>query len=437
MEKDSFADALGSRHRATDPDGSAVEVFRLCPEASAAATTEAALTARANRLAAFVHPGFASIRRVERVPGAANEIRIVTAAVPGIRLSELLRRGAERGVRPSAGAVRNLARQVLHAMADFHRAFPDLAHGTLGPERIVIDPEGRAVIVEHLLAPALEPLRMGRTALWNAFRIPVPSAAGAVRFDQVSDVVQLGMLTLALTLGRPIGGEEYPHETERMLAEAATPAGGAHPIGTPAMRAWLVRSFQVQLRTSFRNSVEAAVAFEEVFDDEPRVKSRPSAVLAYIEAVEPGSTRTAPAPTGGPGPARTPGGTASGRGTSVSVPAGQGASWRPSPAKFEGPAASQESTPSQAQSGKGRSAWSSIRRRVGIAAGSLGLVAILGVVYFGPRAHAHWPIRHDGHRVLATETHPAAVPAAARHAKPLKSPASAGQAALPPSRHPL
>ena len=93
MEKDWFADALGQRHRATDPDGSAVEVFRLNPEVSAAATTEAAIADRAARLSAFVHPGFASIRRVERVPQATNQLTIISAAVPGLRLSDLLRRG--------------------------------------------------------------------------------------------------------------------------------------------------------------------------------------------------------------------------------------------------------------------------------------------------------------------------------------------------------
>ena len=56
----------------------------------AAATTEAEIRARADRLAAFVHPGFASIRRVERSPAAASPIVVVSAAVPGIRLSELL-----------------------------------------------------------------------------------------------------------------------------------------------------------------------------------------------------------------------------------------------------------------------------------------------------------------------------------------------------------
>ncbi len=432
MEKDWFADALGQRHRATDPDGLAVDVFRLNPELSAAATAESAVTARADRLSAFGHPGFASIRRVERVPNATNQLTIVSAAIPGIRLSELLRRGHERGVKPSPGCIRNLTRQIVQAMADFHRGFPDLAHGTLGPERVIVSPDGRAVIVEHLLAPVLGPLRMGRAALWTAFQIPVPSGAGTARFDQVTDVVQLGMLTLALVLGRPIGREEYPHEVERMLADAATPAGGPHPLESPAMRSWLLRCFQALPRGAFRTAAEAALAFEEVVDDEPRVKSRPSAVLAYLEAVEPGSTGT---PAGGPSPSRnTSGGSAGSRVSAVRPSIGAPQPLKAAPGAAEGQAAAcaNDGRPTPIRSG-----WAAIRRRVGIAAGSLGLLAVLAVLYVGIRSYAHSPVSHVGHRALTTESRPTAPGARSDRTWPRRSPASASRPLLPGSRHPL
>ncbi len=423
MERDWFADALGRRYRATDPDGSAVEVFRLGSELSAAATSEAAITARASRLSAFVHPGFASIRRVERIQGATDQLVIVSAAAPGIRLSELLRQGTERGVAPSPGAVRSLARQIAGAMADFHRAFPDLAHGTLGPERVVVGPDGRAVIVEHVLAPVLEPLRMGRAALWTAFQIPVPSGAGAARFDQVTDVVQLGMLTLPLVLGRSIGRDEYPHEVERLLADTSAPVDPRRPAMSPAMRAWLLRCFQVQLRTAFRTAVEAAAAFEEVVDEEPRHRSLPKAVVAFLEAVEPGSTRPVEGSSGGPGPARTPGGSAGGHVLAV----------RPSaPSTVNGPQAAGRQSPAASRSG-----WAALRRRVSIAAGSLGLLAVLGVLYLGIHSHVDRPVVHVGHHVLTTEPHPGGSGSRSGHAWPPKPPASSVPTMLPAPRHPL
>ncbi len=289
--KDSFADALGSRFWATDPDGSAVEFFRLSLPFSSGTAAEARRVARARRLSTFSPPGFAPIRRIERVPGAADQLAIVSTAVPGVRLSDLLRRGAEKGITPSPGVVRNLGRQIVRAMADFHRAFPDLAHGALGPERVVVGPDGRAVIVEYVLAPALELLGMNRVAFWRTFRIAVPPSAGAVRFDQVTDVVQLGMVMLALVLGRPIGRDEYPCEIEPPLSDGSSPSVELLSVGSPAMRAWLLRAGQPQIRSAFRTAVEAAAAFEEVVADEPRHKSLPSAVVAYLQSLEPDASR--------------------------------------------------------------------------------------------------------------------------------------------------
>lgn len=441
MEKDWFADALGRRHRATDPDGSAVEIFRLCPELAAAAVAEAALNARANRLSAFVHPGFAAIRRVERVPGTTDQFRIISTAVPGTRLSELLRRGHQRGVAPSPGAVRNLARQIAHAIADLHRAFPDLAHGTIAPERVVVCPDGRAVIVEHLLAPVLEPLRMGRAAVWTAFQLPVPFGAGAARFDQVTDVVQLGMLTLALVLGRPIEREEYPHEVERLLADTSAPDDSRRPAMTPAMRAWLQRCFQAQLRSAFRTAVEAAAAFEEVVDDEPRHRSLPKAVVAYLEAVEPGSTRSAAGSASGSGSPGSPGGSAGGRAPSVQPIATSPGSLRTAPAAAVGrPPVSGSSPVAGSQPlAVSRGAWAAIRRRVGIAAGSLGLLAVLGVLYLGVHSHASWPVKHVARHALAAGQHPAVPGARTGHAWPPKPPSTSTStlAVLPTVRHPL
>jgi hypothetical protein len=432
VEKDLFADALGRRHRATDPDGSAVEVFRLCPELSAAATTESALTPRAARLSAFVHPGFATIRRVERVPGTTDQFRIISTAVPGIRLSDLLRLGKERGVAPEPGAVRNLARQIAHAMADFHRAFPDLAHGALAPERVIVCPDGRAVIVEHLLAPVLDPLRMGRAAVWTAFQIPVPFGAGAARFDQVTDVVQLGMLTLALVLGRPIEREEYPHEVERLLGDTSAPADSRRPAMSPAMRAWLQRCFQIQLRSAFRTAVEAAAAFEEVVDDEPRHRSLVKAVVAYLEAVEPGSTRSAANSASGPGSSGAPGGSGGGRVSPVHPLITSPGSLRSAPAAAGDRPATGSSIPVA-----GRSTWAEIRRRVAIAAGSLGLLVMLGVIYLGLHSYASRSINRVGHHALTTESQPAAPGAKTGHAWPPKPPASSTPAVLPAAGHPL
>lgn len=402
VEKDSFADALGRRYRVTDPDGTVVEVFRLCPAIATAATTEAALAERVARLSAFSHQGFAPVRRAERVLGIADNLAVVSASVPGIRLSSLLRVGAEKGIAPGAGVVRSLGRQVARAMADFHRACPDLSHGALGPERVIVCPDGRAVIAEHVLAPVLEPLRMNRAAFWTTFQVAVPSSAGSVRFDQVTDVVQLGTVVLSLVLGRPIGPDEYPREVERLLTEPAS--AGPSPLGSPAMRAWLLRAFQVQLRTAFRTAVDAAAAFDEVVADEPLHKSQLSAVVAYLQALGCGSSEPAGNDgSGGSGGVRPPGSATGGRAASTQgsfkVVAVSEALDRP-------PAASETPKPAPGKTARmpvaHGGAWSSIRRRVGIVAVSIGLLGVLGLLYVGAHLHLASSISHVGHHAMVT-----------------------------------
>jgi hypothetical protein len=436
VNTESFVDALGRRYRATDADGGSIEIFRLCPEVSGIATTQAALVERANRLAAFAHSGFATVRRVERT---VDGLAIVSTAVPGIRLSDVVRHASERGIVPSPGAVRGLMWQVLSAMADFHHHAPDLAHGALSPERIVVGPDGRATIVEHLLAPVFEQLRLGRTALWSAFQVPVPSGAGGARFDQMTDVLQLGMVALALVLGRPIGREEYPHQVDRLLADASSPAIAGHQqLGSKAMRAWLLRAFQVQARSSFRTAGEAAVAFENVLADEPRHRSSAAAVLAFVEAAMPSASE----------PLRTSdkqGGHRIESSPSVrpSVAAKNAAEIGRQPVVMRGP----ERAPAfpTAPAGPGRavpppsherkSMWAAIRRRAAVAAMSLGLVTLFGVAYLGASGHAIWPVTRFGRHVAAEQAGNAGATPDIDRARPPKSPAFV-PSVLPAHRHP-
>ena len=133
---------------------------------------------------------------------------------------------------PDLDAACFILAQVVTALADLHRHSRDLSHGAIGPERIVIGPDGRAVIVEPVLAPMLEQLQLARTPLWTEFRVPVPPVAGTARFDQVTDVMQLGVLALALVLGRPMRRDEYPNRLHDLMLEvvrtrrAGGPAGG-------------------------------------------------------------------------------------------------------------------------------------------------------------------------------------------------------------------
>ncbi len=280
-----FSDGLGRRTRSVDASGQTIETFRLCQELSAAETTEAALVERAARLVSFDHPSFAAVSRVERHRGALGGLAIVSHAVPGIRLAELLRQGQRRWIEPDLEAAGFLLKRVTDGIAALHQHGRDVAHGALGPQTIVVRPDGKPVIVEHILGPAIERRQLSRTRLWTQFRLPAPPGAGAVRLDQLTDVVQVGVLALALVIGRPLRREEFPHRVADLLAEASVRDPLATRAAMPrALRLWIGRALQFENRTSFRNGMEAAAAFESALAEEAALRAVPTAVIRYMEA---------------------------------------------------------------------------------------------------------------------------------------------------------
>lgn len=297
VETLTFVDGLGRRSRTLEPTGEPIETLRLCKELSEAAATEATLIERAGRLATFSHPGFAQVRRVERLRGPLGGLAVVSTAIPGIRLSEVLRHAQRKLVSPDLDAAACLLHQITGALADFHRHSADFAHGALGPERIVVRPDGRAVIVEQVLAPAIERLLMGRAPLWTQFRIAVPAVAGTARFDQLTDLVQLGVLALTLALGRPIRRDEYPHRLHDLLAEASTPDPlGDRPILSRSLRTWILRTLQLETRSSFRTAADAETALDAVLAEEPRPRLGFTVVARYLAACAPEPDADQPAP---------------------------------------------------------------------------------------------------------------------------------------------
>ena len=280
-----FEDGFGKRSRSNDPAGGEIETLVLCRNLAEAESTEPALVERAGQLAAFHHPAFAPVHRIERVPSPVPKLAVVSAAAPGVRLSEVLRDARNRSAAPNLDAARSIVAQATSAVADLHRHSRDLSHGAIGPERIVISPDGLAVIVEPVLALALERMQLARTPLWTEYRVPVPSVAGTARFDQLTDVLQLGVLALALVLGRPIRRDEYPLQLHQLMLEASAPdAPDDRGTASRALRGWIHRALQFEPRSAFRTAVDAAAALEVVLAEEPGENVSPAAVVSYVAA---------------------------------------------------------------------------------------------------------------------------------------------------------
>jgi hypothetical protein len=429
VETNSFKDGIGRRWRATDPNGSEVETLLLCRELSEAESAEASLVERAGHLAAFSHAAFSPVLRVERSSGAMGGLAIVSAAVPGTRLSEILGSAQRKLVAPDLDAARFILAEVSAALADFHRQSRDVSHGAIGPERIVMRPDGRAVIVEQVLAPVLQQLQLARTPLWTEFRVPVPPVAGTARFDQMTDVMQLGVLGLALVLGRPVRRDEYPNRLRDLLMEvSAADALAERGSLSRALRSWIHRTLQLEPRSSFRTAAEAAAAFDAVLAEEPRHKASPASVIRYLAACGPeteGGRKVAAILSAPPSASE------------VRSTAAADTAVRPSPPRVATDARGRGREAVASQPGRRRRApaesplqplsriasgaarlplglsrrldWAVVSRGVRVSALSVGLVALFGVTYLGARGYFSSAGLTGGRGTLVVESRPVGV----------------------------
>lgn len=304
-----FTDGLGERVVAADAaTGELLQILRLRPALTAVPSFEFALRERTARLMNFRHAYYARVRRIDRVQ-ADGTLAVVSDHVEGTRLSEILRVAHESGLQLDTNAALCLIRQLVPAIALLHENARDASHGLIAPERIVVTPHARLVLVEHVLGSAIEQLQYSRDRLWNELRIALPASAGASRFDHRADVNGIGITALSLVLGRPLAAEEFPHRIPGLLMEARerSALGEERPLSS-GFRNWLSRTLQLDVRRAFASAPEALAALEDTLASDPSYVAAPVALEAflsqYIAAVlQPPAVPAPPAPPQKPGPA--------------------------------------------------------------------------------------------------------------------------------------
>ena len=296
-----FSDGIGDRVVSADPTtGDLVQVLRLNPSLTAVPSFEFALRERVARLANFRHLYFARVRRVDRAPAHPTALSIVSDHVEGTRLSEILKVADERRLHLDINAAMCLVRQLVPAMALLHENARDAAHGLVALERLIVSPQGRLVIAEHVCGAAVEQMQYGRERLWHEFRVAMPPSAGIPRFDQRADVCGIGVVALSLVLGRPLRDDEFPRGIGDLLnsARERTALGEEQPLSAP-MRSWLARVLQVDVRRAFASAPEALAALDEISADGAMYVAAPVALETflsrYISAVLVPSAPPAPA----------------------------------------------------------------------------------------------------------------------------------------------
>jgi hypothetical protein len=278
-----FTDGIGERVVAADATtGELLQILRLRSELTAVPSFEFALRERTARLMNFRHAYYARVRRVDRIQ-ANGTLAVVSDHVEGTRLSEILRVAEERGLQLDTNAALCLIRQLVPAVALLHENARDASHGLIGPERIVLTPHSRLVIVEHVLGSAIEQFQATRDQLWQQFRVPMPPSAGVSRFDHRADVNGIGITALSLILGRPVAADEFPHAIPGLLMQARerSPLGDERPLSN-ALRNWLARTLQLDVRRAFASAPEALAALEETLAADSSYLPAPVALDSFL-----------------------------------------------------------------------------------------------------------------------------------------------------------
>jgi PEGA domain len=276
-----FSDGLGDRVVAVDAaTGDLLQILRVRPQLLAVPSFEFALRERAARLANFRHAYYARVRRIDRHPSG---LAIVSDHVEGIRLSDMLRVAAERGLQIDLNAALCLLRQVVPSIALLHENARDVAHGLLAPERLIVTPRARVIVVEHVMGSAVEQLQFNRDRLWQELRVSVPMA-GPARFDHRADVMAIGLVALALVLGRPIAADEYPLRIAGLLNDARARGGAAsgdQPL-PDALHNWIGRALQLDTRQGFQSATEAQIALEDALANVDEFVAAPIALETFL-----------------------------------------------------------------------------------------------------------------------------------------------------------
>jgi serine/threonine protein kinase len=265
-----FQDGLGERRRISDVSGAdTIEQLCLRSELTAIPSFEFALRERASRLVNFRHVYFGRVRSVDRLNDAASTLAVVSDSIKGVRLANLLAASERRPMTLDITASVHLMRQLVAAVAMLHENARDVAHGAIAPERVIVTPNARVVLVEYVLGAALEQLHYSAERYWKDLRVPLPPSHGLPRFDHRVDVTQVGVVALSLVLGRLLNEQEYPARVPEVLASAfAISSKGEFEPLPHGLRSWIGRALQLDPRQSFADAIEARDELERVLAGE-------------------------------------------------------------------------------------------------------------------------------------------------------------------------
>lgn len=250
-------DGFGTRSIIEDPQFGHLERLDLTPQLASSAS-EQAIRARA---AYHNNIDDNPLARVVRITRTGDNLSVFSLAPEGVPLSELLAGLEFKTVSLSGEELLQLAESIVTAIAVMHERMPNIAHGALTPEHIMLQRDGSAVLTGAVYGDALQALKRNREHLWRDFGVALPTAASLPRFDQRGDVTQIGAVVLAITHQRSLRRDEYPKQTQDLAMAVKTTENAARDS---KLRTWLQDALQLHGRVTFGSAVDAARAFRDV-----------------------------------------------------------------------------------------------------------------------------------------------------------------------------
>src|SRR5262245_14982336 len=188
-----FEDGFGQRRLVHGAGGDQFAALTFRDGLTSSPVFEAAVRDRVDRLAEFQSEHFARVRGIERAGKSIPRLVVVSEHAPGVRLSTILAAAETHLLPVEMNAALCLLRQLVHAISVLHDKAPDVCHGAIGPERVIVTPHARLVMVEYVLGSAIEQLRYSNKQYWQDLRVPLPRTFGMPHLDRRTDVTQVGV----------------------------------------------------------------------------------------------------------------------------------------------------------------------------------------------------------------------------------------------------
>jgi hypothetical protein len=283
-----FCDRLGERVIVPQSSGALLEYLYFVDPLAEAPFFAQALKDRVTRLSTFSHSSYCRVRRAGPVAERNNRLALVSAHVAGRRLVEILDAAGRAGVQPPTSAVLAAARQTMASVALLHDFAPDGFHGAIGPDRLILAGEGRIVIAEHVLGTAMIQAAetWGAVRLWQELGVATPTDPALARDGRRNDVLQVGLVVLAMLLGRTIAASEYPDDVPWLLQHATeTGADGRRaPLGA-GLQDWIERTLWLAGAQSYTTLLDAQKALAQLVQEE-RYAASPAAWDSFVSVCE-------------------------------------------------------------------------------------------------------------------------------------------------------